>query len=174
MKDKLPNNICLIGMPGAGKTTVGTLLASRTGKAFVDTDDLIRSTTGCSLQYIVDQDGYRALRKIEQDVITMLDKTDSIISTGGSAVYSASAMSHLAGMATLVYLAVPFEIIEERIRDLDTRGLARRADQSLAELYAERMPLYERYADLRIDASDTPENVAESVLLQLVPAWTSQ
>lgn len=164
MSGKLPGNICLIGMPGAGKTTVGTLLANKTGKAFIDTDDLIRSTTGCSLQYIVDNDGYRALRKIEQAVITGLQADNSIIATGGSAVYSPAAMSHLESMAILVYLAVPFDIIEERIRDLDKRGLARRADQSLAELYAERVPLYEKHAGALINASGTPEQNVDLIL----------
>jgi len=164
MGDKPPSNLCLIGMPGAGKTTVGTLLAGQTGKAFIDTDDLIRSTTGCSLQYIVEHDGYLALRKIEQDVIKGLHGDNCVIATGGSAVYSPSAMSHLAGMATMVYLAVPFEIIEQRIHDLDTRGLARRVDQSLAELYAERVPLYDKHSDIHVDASGTPKQIVDLIL----------
>lgn len=163
------SSLCLIGMPGAGKSTVGAMLAGRTGRGFIDTDDLIRSTTGCSLQYIVDTDGYLALRKIEQDVITALTQDNQVIATGGSAVYSEAAMSHLAGMATLIYLAVPYDVIEDRISDLDTRGLAKAADQTLADLYAERVPLYEKYARIHVDANDTPEQVVDNIITSLTP-----
>jgi len=162
--DAPSGNLCLIGMPGAGKSTVGAMLAERMGKAFVDTDDLIRTTTGCSLQYIVDNDGYQALRKIEQDVITGLQASNQVIATGGSAVYSDIAMSHLAGLATLIYLVVPYEVIEQRIHDLDTRGLARRADQSLANLYDERAPLYAKHARIHVDANDDPATVTERII----------
>ena len=163
------NNLCLIGMPGAGKSTVGAMLARQTGREFVDTDDLIRSSTGCSLQYIVDNDGYQSLRKIEQDVITGLAHDNQVIATGGSAVYSAKAMSHLAAMATLVYLVVPFDVIEDRISDLDTRGLAKAPDQTLADLYAERVPLYEKYARIHVDANDTPDQVVANIVASLDP-----
>jgi shikimate kinase len=156
-------------MPGAGKSTVGAMLARQTGREFVDTDDLIRSSTGCSLQYIVDNDGYQSLRKIEQDVITGLAHDNQVIATGGSAVYSAKAMSHLAAMATLVYLVVPFDVIEDRISDLDTRGLAKAPDQTLADLYAERVPLYEKYARIHVDANDTPEQVVANIVASLDP-----
>ncbi len=156
-------------MPGAGKSTVGAMLARQTGRQFVDTDDLIRSSTGCSLQYIVDNDGYQSLRKIEQDVITGLAHDNQVIATGGSAVYSAKAMSHLADMATLVYLVVPFDVIEDRISDLDTRGLAKAPDQTLADLYAERVPLYEKYARIHVDANDTPDQVVANIVASLDP-----
>ena len=162
--DAPSGNLCLIGMPGAGKSTVGAMLAERMGKAFVDTDDLIRTTTGCSLQYIVDNDGYQALRKIEQDVITGLQASNQVIATGGSAVYSDAAMSHLASLATIVYLVVPYEVIEQRIHDLDKRGLARRADQSLANLYDERAPLYAKHARIHVDANDDPATVTERII----------
>lgn len=162
--DTPSDNLCLIGMPGAGKSTVGAMLAERMGKSFIDTDDLIRTTTGCSLQYIVDNDGYQALRKIEQDVITGLQASNEVIATGGSAVYSDAAMSHLASLATIVYLVVPYEVIEQRIHDLDKRGLARRADQSLANLYDERAPLYAKHAGIHVDANDDPATVTERII----------
>jgi shikimate kinase len=167
MLHPLPDNLCLIGMPGSGKTTTGRLLARRTGKSFVDTDDLIRSASRHSLQHIVDHKGHLALRAIEQDVICALHCSNSVIATGGSAVYSASAMSHLAGMATIIYLAAPLATIESRIHDLDIRGLVRRADQDLSDLYAERTPLYEQYASVRVDASGAPEQTVDQIITAL-------
>ena len=161
---KPTSNLCLIGMPGSGKTTIGQLLAKRTGRQFIDTDDMIRVYTGRSLQDIVDNDGHLALRAIEEEVVRSLDCNDCVISTGGSAVYSDRAMQHLKKIATIIYLSLPLAVIEERIRDLDTRGLAKRADQQLADLYAEREPLYERYADDRIDAVGAPDEVAGRIL----------
>lgn len=167
MLHPLPDNLCLIGMPGSGKTTTGSLLARRTGKSFLDTDDLIRSTSGHSLQHIVDHQGQQALRALEQDVICALNCSNSVIATGGSAVYSVTAMSHLANMATIIYLAAPLAIIESRIHDLDMRGLVRRADQDLSDLYAERTPLYERYASIRVEASGTTEQTVDQIVAAL-------
>ena len=99
MNTKFPNAICLIGMPGAGKSTTGKLLAERTGKDLIDTDDLIRASAGKSLQQIVDQGGQQALRDIEQEVICTLACKACIIATGGSAIYSKDAMAHLAEIA---------------------------------------------------------------------------
>ena len=148
-------------------TSTGHLLSERTGKDFLDTDDLIRADTGKSLQQIVDESGYLVLRDIEQRVICDLECEQSIIATGGSAVYSAAAMAHLADISTLVYLAAPFAVIEQRIRDLDTRGLARRPGQGLEELYRERVPLYQQYADLTVNADDETQNVVDHILASL-------
>jgi len=167
----LASSLCLIGMPGSGKTTVGRLLAERTGRQFIDTDDLIRSSTGRPLQDIVDHDGYLALRSIEHDIIRDLDCQNVVISTGGSAVYSDAAMQHLRNIATIIYLALPLSVIENRIQDLDTRGLAKRADQSLADLYAERVPLYERHADIRVDADGTPYVVPLNFVYEHPARW---
>lgn len=163
------NNISLIGMPGSGKSTTGYILAGLCGMNFIDTDDLIRERQQCSLQSIVDQQGYLYLREIESDIIGRLETANTVIATGGSAVYSAKAMQHLAAISLLVYLEAPFEIIEMRIQNLDTRGLARKPGQSLADLYHERTRLYQQWAQLTIDANRPPEVVAKDIVAHVNP-----
>lgn len=143
-------NIVLIGMPGSGKSTVGVLLAKRTGLSFVDTDVLIQARTGRTLQEIVDQDGYLALRTIEEQVLLDLAVTRHVISTGGSAVYSEAGMAHLRANADVVFLDIPLALVRERIGDYGSRGIARRPDQSLDDLFEERQSLYLKHADIVI------------------------
>jgi len=145
------SSIVLVGMPGAGKSTVGVLLAKLTCRSFVDTDVLIQSQEGRPLQEIVDREGHLVLRRIEEQVILGHGCTGCVIATGGSAVYSPAAMAHLKRHGTIVYLAVDLETLEERVKDLDTRGLAKRPDQSFSDLYEERTPLYRECADITID-----------------------
>lgn len=161
MKSK--SNISLIGMPGAGKTTAGRLLATHLSLQFIDTDDLICRQTGRQLQDIVDNEGAMILREIEEQVILTLDVQNSVIATGGSAVYSSAAMQHLATLSHIVYLYVPYDIIETRINNLDTRGLARQPDQSLYDLYIERAALYERYEEFTVDATLPADVVAGNI-----------
>ncbi len=147
------SNIVLIGMPGAGKSTVGVLLARRLGLDFTDTDRLIEQQAGRSLQAIVDADGHRALRRIEADALIALDCRHHVIATGGSAVYSDPAMAHLRRNGLIVHLHVALPVILDRVNDIATRGLAREAGQSLAALYHEREALYRRHADVGVDVS---------------------
>ena len=146
-------NIVLIGMPGAGKSTVGVLLARALGLDFTDTDLLIQRREGRSLQAIVDTDGHQALRRIEAEVLTDLNRQGHVIATGGSAVYSDRAMARLRQTGVVVHLHVDLPVILERVTDIDTRGLAREAGQSLDALYHERETLYRRHADLDVDVS---------------------
>ncbi len=148
-----PSNIILIGMPGSGKSTVGAVLAERTGKHFVDTDVLIENREGRALQTIVDQDGYLALRAAEEEVLLALDCRETVIATGGSAVYSASAMEHLKADGVVVFLNVDLATLKSRVPDFGNRGLAKRRDQSVEDLFAERDALYRRYADVAVDAT---------------------
>lgn len=160
-----PSSLVLIGMPGAGKSTVGVLLAKLTCRSFVDTDVLIQSQEGKPLQEIVDKDGYLALRTIEEQVILGHGCMGCVIATGGSAVYSPAAMAHLKRHGTVVYLAVGLPTLEERVRDLHTRGLAKRPDQSFRDLYDERTPLYRKYADITIDCEGhTHEEVCAKII----------
>ncbi len=144
------SNLVLIGMPGSGKSTVGVLLAKRLALGFVDTDLLIQAAAGRTLQAIVDDDGYRVLRGIEERVLLDLNLEHHVIATGGSAVYSAEAMAHLRQNSTIVFLQVTLATVEQRIGDFSLRGISKRDDQSLAELFAERHELYSRTADITI------------------------
>ena len=150
-------NIILIGMPGSGKSTVGALLARETGKAFVDTDRLIELQTGRTLQAIVDQNGYLDLRRVEERVILDLDCRNMVIATGGSAVYSRAAMDHLRADGVVILLKVGLDALKKRVQDYDRRGLAKRPEQSLDDLFAERSALYNAYADIMIDCDGLAE-----------------
>ncbi len=144
------SNLVLIGMPGSGKSTVGVILAKKTSRDFVDTDLLIQRSQGRKLQDIVDKDGYVALRRIEGRVLLDLCVRDHVIATGGSAVYSDQAMAHLKSDGLAIFLDVDLATLESRIPDFSTRGLAKRPDQSLSELFDERVALYAKHADITI------------------------
>ncbi len=146
-----PYNIILVGMPGSGKSTVGVILAKLMSLSFVDTDVIIQTQQGRSLQDIVDGEGYLALRKIEEEVLLKLDCRNHVIATGGSAVYSRAAMNHLKSNGIVVFLNVDLETLKFRVHDFDTRGLAKRPDQSIDDLFAERFALYRKYADITVD-----------------------
>jgi shikimate kinase len=156
-------NITLIGMPGAGKSTAGRLLAILLNFEFVDTDHLICHQHQRSLQNIVNEDGYMKLRQYEEQAMLELDVEQTVISTGGSAVYSPAAMQHLSEISIIVYLSAPYDVIADRIKDLDTRGLVKQTQQSLHDLYVERTALYEKYAEITVDATLAPEVVAERI-----------
>jgi shikimate kinase len=161
-------NIVLIGMPGCGKSTVGVLLAKRLGLGFIDTDLIIQQETGRTLQTIVDGDGYQTLRRVEARVLLALNLSGHVIATGGSAVYSSSAMAHLAGDGTVVFLNIPLEEVKRRIGDHSLRGISRQPDQTLDNLFRERFELYSRYAQICIPADrQTPEQVCDALVSEL-------
>lgn len=146
----IKSNLVLIGMPGSGKSTVGVILAKMTARGFVDTDVLIQTFQNQRLQDIVDIGGHSALRAIEEQVILGLSVKNHVIATGGSAVYSDSAMNHLKTDGIVVFLDVDFDEISNRLGDFSSRGIAKRPDQSLEELFEERFKLYTKHADLTI------------------------
>jgi shikimate kinase len=157
-------------MPGAGKSTVGVILAKHTSRDFVDTDVLIQTSEGRSLQDIVDESGHMALRGIEERILLSLDLGNHVIATGGSAAYSADAMRHLKRNGIVVFLHVPFAEIRARVRDFATRGIARAPDQSFADLFEERYVLYRKYADLTIACEGlSQEEVSETLRRRLGP-----
>jgi len=159
------SNFVLIGMPGAGKSTVGVILAKRALLGFVDTDVLIQTSQGRTLQEIVDTDGHEALRRIEEEVILALSVRHHVIATGGSAVYSSRAMSQLKSDAMVIYLDVDLPTLKARVPDYSRRGIAKRPDQDFSDLFAERTALYEKYADLTIYCSGlSQEAVCDKIL----------
>ncbi len=155
-------------MPGSGKSTIGIILAKLLSMSFIDTDVLIQAQEGRSLQDIVDREGYLALRGIEEKVILGLDCRNHVIATGGSVVYSEAAMTHLKLDGVVVFLDVCLDTIKTRVRDLGTRGLAKRPDQSLDDLFAERYALYRKYADVTIDcAEQTHEKACAKIIREM-------
>lgn len=161
-------NVVLIGMPGAGKSTIGVLLAKRLALAFVDTDLLIQERAGRTLQDIVDRDGHLALRRLEEQVLAELQLDHHVIATGGSAVYSEAAMSALGRGGHIVYLEVDLPTLERRVTDLGSRGIARPVGHSFADVYAERVPLYERWAEIRISCTGrTQEQIVDAIVQAL-------
>ena len=162
------SNIVLIGMPGSGKSTIGVILAKRLARGFVDTDLLIQTAQGRSLQRIVDTDGYLALREIEARILTGLECSNQVIATGGSAAYSCPAMNHLKQNGIVVFLHADLETLNRRVHDFSERGLAKSPDQTLDDLYRERLSLYSHYADITVDSCRlTHEEVCACIIEQI-------
>lgn len=147
----MKNNIVLIGMPGAGKSTVGVVLAKVVGHRFVDSDLVIQETYGKLLHELITEHGLDGFLEIENQVNAGLDMEKSIIATGGSVIYGEEAMEHLKEIGLVVYLKLSLDSIADRLGDLQQRGVALKEGWGLRELYEERVPLYEKYADLVID-----------------------
>ena len=143
-------NLVLIGMPGAGKSTVGALLARRLNMPFIDIDELMISRRGRPLQEIIDTEGLQAFARLEEETILELGAAASVIATGGSAVYSAAAMEALKKGGTIIFLDLSLQELEMRITDMTTRGMVIAPETTIAELYRQRRPLYRRHADLVI------------------------
>jgi shikimate kinase len=161
-------NIILIGMPGSGKSTVGVILAKRLSLGFVDTDLLIQTAQGRSLQNIVDTDGYLELRCIEEQVLLQLKCSNQVIATGGSAAYSNPAMTHLKRNGIVVFLHADLETLNKRVHDFSERGLAKGPDQTLDDLFMERFSLYTACADITIDSCRlTHEEVCARIIEQI-------
>lgn len=159
------SNIVLIGMPAAGKSTVGVLLAKSLLMDFVDTDLIIQKKYRMSLCDIITERGSDAFIQLENDVIKAEDFINSVIATGGSAVYGEEAMKKLRENAKTVFLTLPIEEIKRRINDIHTRGVVIKNGATLDDLYTERLPLYEKYADITIDCSNlTAEECVDRII----------
>ncbi len=149
----MKKNIVLIGMPGCGKSTVGVVLAKRVGYSFLDSDLLIQEKYKKLLHELIVEHGMEGFREIENDVNASIECENTVIATGGSAVYGGKAMEHLKKIGVLFYLKLPCAEIEARLGDLDERGVIIKEGQTLWNLYEERMPLYEKYADVTISCA---------------------
>jgi len=161
-------NIILIGMPGAGKSTVGVILAKSLGMQFIDTDILIQEQTGRMLQEILDGEGPDTFKRIEEETILSLHPSRAVVATGGSVVCSRNAMAHLKSGGLVVYLEISYEEMKKRLKNITTRGIVLLPGQSLRGMYDERVPLYEKYADLTVACSgEDLESVVGSVIQAL-------
>jgi len=158
-------NIVLIGMPGSGKSTVGVILAKMLTRPYLDTDILIQLVEERSLQDIIDTDGYMVLREIEEGVLLGVKCENHVIATGGSAAYSKKAMEHLKKNSIIVFLDANLQTLRLRIHNYETRGLAKRPDQTFADLFKERFELYSRYADITVDSNrKSQDEVCQSII----------
>ena len=161
-------NIVFIGMPSAGKSTVGVIIAKNLGMNFVDTDVLIQTRHGSLLQDILNTQGSRSFLEKEEAAILSLTCRNTVIATGGSAVYSETAMRHLKENGIVIYLYITMDTVNKRLRNLKTRGVVLGKGQTLEDLYRERAPLYEKYADIKLDCSNNSiEDTLEAVHCQL-------
>lgn len=145
-------NLILIGMPACGKSTMGVVLAKTLGMSFIDTDLLIQQEEREKLQKIIDERGMEAFLAIEERVLSQVKADNAVISTGGSAVYSKTAMEHLKSIGKIVYICLSLEEIQRRLKNIKTRGIAMKPGETLEDLYNKRVPLYEQYADITLQS----------------------
>ncbi len=155
-------------MPGAGKSTIGVILAKQASMDFVDTDVLIQVSQQRSLQDIIDHEGHLALRQIEEEVLLGMRVRNHVIATGGSAAYSDPAMQHLKSNGIVVFLDVDLVTLHARVKDFSKRGLAKQPGQTFDDLYVERYSLYNQYADIIVQCVGlTPEGICKIIMNEL-------
>lgn len=145
------NNITLIGMPGVGKSTLGVVLAKVLGYQFLDADLLIQKQEKRRLYQIIEEEGAEGFMAVENRVNASIEAEDTVIATGGSVVYCEEAMEHLKSIGTVVYLKLSLQPLSRRLGNLKGRGVLLKDGQTLKDLYEERVPLYEKYADIVVD-----------------------
>lgn len=168
------NNIVLIGMPGAGKSTIGVILAKVLGFKFIDTDLLIQEKEKQLLKDIIHEKGLEEFIRIEERINMDIQETDAVISPGGSVVYGEKAMKHFKRHGKVVYIKLSYETIRKRLGNIRKRGVVLKDDQNLRGLYEERCPLYEKYADIVVDAEDKDiEQIMEEIHEAVLPSVSS-
>ena len=160
------NNITLIGMPGAGKSTIGVVLAKVLGYQFLDSDLLIQKQEKRRLSEIIEEEGYKGFKDVENRVNVSIEAENTVIATGGSVVYCEEAMEHLKSIGTVVYLKLSLNALSKRLGNLKGRGVLLREGQNLTDLYEERTPLYEKYADIVIDEEGKDLEASLELLLE--------
>ena len=157
----MKNNVILIGMPGVGKSTVGVILAKLLGYRFIDTDLVIQQHENRLLKDIIESEGIDGFLDAENRAVCSISCEKTVIATGGSVVYGSEAMSHLRDIGTVVYLSLGYRKLKYRLGNIKNRGVVIRKGQRLYDLYAERCPLYEKYADITVD--ETGKNIEKTV-----------
>ncbi|MDO5292595.1 MAG: shikimate kinase [bacterium] len=161
------NNVVLIGMPGAGKSTVGVILAKVLGYQFIDADLVIQDRESRLLKDIIEEEGLDGFLQIENEVNASINTKETVIATGGSVVYGEEAMEHLKSIGTVVYIKLSYDTLDSRLGNIKQRGVALKDGQTLFSLYEERCPLYEKYADIVIDS----ENLGVEELLDKIKCY---
>lgn len=158
-------NIILIGMPGCGKSTAGVLLAKTLGTYFIDTDLIIQVQQKNTLQRIIDTEGIDGFLAHEEQALLTVEGTDTVIATGGSAVFSEKAMLHLKKDGVCIYLNVPLKELERRLSNIKTRGVAAKKGETVADIMREREPYYKKWADATVVCSGkNPEQNVEKII----------
>lgn len=161
-------NITLIGMPGAGKSTIGVILAKSLLFDFIDTDLIIQKKTGKSLCELLSEKGTDGFLRLENDIICAESFSKAVIATGGSAVFGKEAMKKLRECSTVIFLDVPVTELEKRLSNIHTRGVAMKEGTTIKELYEERFPYYRKYADVVIDCTGlTAEECVEEIVCRV-------
>ena len=148
---KEKENIILTGMPTSGKSTVGVILAKILGKDFIDSDILIQKREGASLSEIIESKGIDGFLKCEEQALLAINVSNTVIATGGSAIYSEAGMKHLSEEAVVIYLKIGQEDLKKRLKSIKERGVVMRPGESLEDMFAARSELYERYADITVE-----------------------
>ena len=168
------DNITLVGMPSAGKSTVGVLLAKRLGYAFIDGDILIQEKTGKLLRQIIEEQGLAGFMRIENDIHAQLSAHRSVIAPGGSVIYGQEAMEHLACISRIVYLRISYEEMLRRIGDIKDRGVALKDGLTLRDMYDERTKLYETWADVTVDEEALGMGRVVDEIRRMAEAWGAE
>ena len=161
-------NITLIGMPSAGKSVIGVLLAKRLGYEFIDTDLVIQKEEGKLLKEIIAESGLDGFAVVENRVNSRIQAHHAVIAPGGSVDYGAEAMEHLKAISTVIYLKISYETLEKRLGSLQERGVVIREGMTLRDLYEERVPLYEKYADLVLEEGDMDAGACVDLLRRML------
>lgn len=161
----MKNNIILIGMPGAGKSTIGVLLAKAMNYGFLDTDITIQKENGQKLYEIIQEKGLDKFLEIENEILSKVEVENTVVATGGSAIFGKEAMEHLRKIGHVVYIKLSCGEIKKRVNNIKTRGIAMKEGKTMEDVYRERVPLYEKYADIIVDAeAATIEEAVEKIV----------
>ena len=145
--------ITLIGLPSSGKSTLGVLLAKALGYSFIDTDLIIQQKENALLHELIASKGIQGFLDIENKVISQVQAENAVIATGGSAIFGDDGMAHLKELGKIVYLKISYDTLVERLGDYSHRGVVIREGETLKDLYLERVPLYEKWADVTVDST---------------------